>query len=177
MHVERAQPKDLAAIQGAYERGRAIHREHGEVPWPAFGDEQLLAEMRAGGLFRVTDGDTLAGVFSVAHEDAQIWGELERGTHIYLHRITRADNPSGGSIVGAIVDWGLAQCDTLGREGLRMDATSTNAPLLAYYAKFGFDTVAKRLMPTDPALSPHYHGVELALLERPLIVAEQNSSA
>jgi len=177
MHVEPASPNDLAAIQRAYERGRAIHREHGEVPWPRFSDEQLLAEMRAGGLYRVTDGGTLAGVFSVAYEDEQIWHELERGAHIYLHRITRADNHSGGSIVGAIVTWALVQCAALGREGLRMDATNDNAPLLAYYARFGFETVATRRMPTDPRLSPHYHGIELALLERPFVVAEQNSSA
>lgn len=167
MRVERASPSDLAAIHEAYERGRAIHREHAESPWPPFSDDALLAEMRADGLHRVMDGDTMVGVFSVTYEDEGIWGELERGAHIYLHRIARAEHHSGGSMVDAIVTWGLAQCDALGREGLRMDATSDNAPLLEYYRTFGFETVATLRMPADPRLSPHYHGIELALLQRP----------
>ena len=49
-----------------------------------------MAEIRAGRLRRVVDGPALAGVFSLAYEDGAIWGERERGAHVYLHRIARA---------------------------------------------------------------------------------------
>ena len=173
LRVEPATPADLSAIRGAYARGREIQREQGESVWPEFAEDALLAEIRAGTLLRIMDDDTVAGVFSAVYEDPAIWGELERGQHIYLHRIARAENYSGGSIVEALVSWAVARCEELGREGLRIDTWATNAPLNAYYAKFGFQFVGHRRMPADPRLSVHYHGTELALLERPLRSTKQ----
>lgn len=178
MRVEPAQPDDLAAVHAAYADARSIQRERGGVPWPEFTDAAILTEVHAGHLLRVLEGDTLVGIFSVAHEDPAIWGDDERGEHIYLHRIARAAACPGHGLLDAVLAWARNQCRTLGRAGLRMDTWASNAALIAYYQRHGFRLVARRRLAADPRLPTHYHGIELALLEEPCgDVAERDAQA
>lgn len=151
----------------AYAIGRRKQREQGTTVWPEFTDAAILREIAAGHLMRVLDGSEVAGVFSVAYEDPAIWEEEERGAHLYLHRIARADAYAGGEIFSAVVAWALDECRARGREGVRMDTWASNAGLLAYYGRFGFRLVGHRRIGADPRLPAHYHGIELALLELP----------
>ena len=165
MRIDPATPADLAVIREAYAEGRRLQRAQGAVSWPQFTDAWILGEMADGRLFRVVDGAQVAGVFSIALDDSAIWGDHERGAHIYLHRIARTPTYGGRGIVDAIVEWARGECRTRGREGLRMDTWASNDALIAYYARFGFRLVERRRIAPDPSLLPHYHGLELALLE------------
>ncbi len=167
LRVEPATVADLGAIREAYTAGRAVQRTQGSSVWPEFSDAAIAREIDSGSLFRVMDAERLAGVFSLVLADLAIWGEMERGEHLYLHRISRAPSHQGGGLVRVILAWADERCRALGRAGLRMDTWATNAPLIGYYEQLGFRLVGRRLMPADPRLSPHYHGIELALLERP----------
>jgi ribosomal protein S18 acetylase RimI-like enzyme len=138
-----------------------------QTVWPEFADAAILQEIGAGRLMRVLDGDVVAGVFSVAYEDPAIWGEQERGAHVYLHRIARAAEYRGRGLIDAVLAWALPECRTLGREGLRMDTWASNEALIGYYVRLGFRPVGRQRIAPDPRLPLHYHGVELALLERP----------
>lgn len=169
LRVEHARAADLAAIHAAYAHGRALQLAGGvKVPWPGFADEALLAEIAAGGLLCIRDGATLAGVFSVTEADPAIWWELESGAHLYLHRISRAAGWPGRGLTEAAVDWADARCRALGREGLRLDTWADNRTMVAHYERLGFVVVGHHRLPADPRLSVHYHGLELALLERRL---------
>ncbi len=168
MRVEPASPTDLPAIRSCYADGRAVQRNTGSPRWPEFTDDAILAEMHVGALHRVVDGEELVGVFSAVYDDETIWGDLERGAHIYLHRIARASSYRGGGLVNAVIAWALAHGQTRGSEGLRMDTWAVNHALIAYYGKRGFDLVGTRRIPADSTLPVHYRGIELALLERPL---------
>ena len=55
-------------------------------------------------------------------------------------------------------------------DGLRMDTWTTNAALITYYPRLGFELAGKRLIVADQRPAEHYHGIELALLERPCTV-------
>jgi ribosomal protein S18 acetylase RimI-like enzyme len=167
MRIEPATAADLEAIRAAYADGRAIQREQRSPEWPEFSDAAIIAEIEAGHLFRIMHDDALVGVFSVAYEDPAIWGEHERGAHIYLHRIARAAGYRGRGLIDTVLQWARARCRTLGREGLRMDTWASNAPLIAYYQRLGFALVGRRRIEADPRLPAHYHGIELALLEEP----------
>ena len=166
MQVEPATTADLTAIREAYAHARAIQQQQGSTVWPEFTDEAMLAEVSERRLFRVFGDGSLLGVFSVAYEDAAIWGELERGAHIYLHRIARSPTSHVTGLVDAVLAWARAECKALGRSGLRMDTWSDNQALIAFYQRRGFDLVAHRRIEDDPRLPPHYHGREFALLER-----------
>jgi ribosomal protein S18 acetylase RimI-like enzyme len=168
MHVEPATPAHLAEVRAAYADARARQAEHRAFQWPEFPDRAILDEMESGRLFRVLDGDALVGVFSVAYEDPAIWGDDERGAHIYLHRFARAATYQGRGLVDAIIAWALAQCDALGCEGLRLDTWGHNDALIAFYQSRGFVLLRKHTMGSDPRLPPHYDGLHLALMERPL---------
>ncbi|MEP6763823.1 MAG: GNAT family N-acetyltransferase [Gemmatimonadaceae bacterium] len=165
MRIVAATAEDLSAIHAAYNAGREVQRAQSTTSWPAFSDAAILSEIERELLFCVIDGEEFAGVFSVAYSDELLWGELERGTHIYLHRISRAQNYNGRGIVHAVLAWARAKCVELGREGLRVDTWANNASLVSYYEKLGFRLLGTRLIPIDPRLSVHYHGIELALME------------
>ena len=168
MRVEPASQNDLAAIRVAYAGGRAIQQAQRAIVWPEFPDAAILAEIDAGRLLRVCDGNDLAGVFSVAYEDEAIWGERDQGCHIYLHRIARAAGYSGAGLMRAVLAWSRAKCQALGRSGLRMDTWANNAHLVDYYQQLGFALVGRRRIDYDARLPAHYYGVELALLECPV---------
>jgi GNAT superfamily N-acetyltransferase len=166
MRVEAATDADLVAVRAVYADGRARQREQGSTVWPEFSDEAILAEIGAGHLFRVVEGGALAGIFSVAYHDGAIWGEHERGAHIYLHRIVRAAGYRGRGLIDFVLNWAHAHCRALGRVGLRMDTWANNAPLIAYYERLGFVLVESRQIGEDTRLPAHYHGLEFALLEQ-----------
>lgn len=174
MRVELASRADLNAVRGAYANAKATQRQQHAPEWPGFSDESILREIDDGRLYRIMDGATIAGVFTVAYDDAAIWGDLERGAHIYLHRIARTELRASGRIMDTVMDWANASCEELGREGLRIDTWAANPALVAYYGTFGFSLLTTRRMGDDPRLPPHYHGLELALLERRCAVSTRN---
>ncbi|MHB1298857.1 MAG: GNAT family N-acetyltransferase [Gemmatimonadaceae bacterium] len=166
MRIEPASPVDLADVRAAYAHGRAMQRDQGAIVWPEFGDAAMLGEIDAGHVFRVMVEDTVVGVFSVAYEDAAIWGSHERGTHLYLHRIARAAAFPGRGLMDAILTWAEERCRALGRVGLRLDTWADNIALIAFYQRRGFRLVGERRIGVDQRLPPHYHGNAFALLER-----------
>ena len=167
MRIEPATLSDLPAIRAVYADAREIQREQGAVLWDEFPLQLTIGEIETGRLFRIMDGAALAGVFSVAYEDAAIWGERERGEHIYLHRIARATTYPGRGIMGAVLEWAWAECRRLGRAGVRIDTWASNQALIDFYERQGFRFVGVRRIGIEPRLPPHYHGIELALLEAP----------
>jgi len=166
LHVEPATNTDLTAIREAYAHARAIQQQQGSTVWPEFTDEAIIAELNERRLFQVCSDGQLLGVFTVAYEDAAIWGERERGAHIYLHRIARSPTSPAGGLVDAVLAWARTECIVIGRAGLRVDTWSNNVALIAFYQRRGFDLVGHRLIDDDPRLPAHYHGREFALLER-----------
>ena len=173
MRVEPAVADDLAAIRATYADARDIQRARGAATaWPEFADAAILAEIADGHLFRIVDGDTLAGVFSIAVADPAIWREMERGAHVYLHRIARAAGWSGRGLTEAVLAWAESRCREMGREGLRLDTWADNPAIIAHYERLGFTLVGRVRMEADPRLAAHYHGLELALMERAIATAD-----
>lgn len=148
--------------------GRNTQRTQRSVVWPVFTDDAITREIETGALFKVVDGATAAGIFSMITEDPLIWGDAERGEHLYLHRIARATAAGSRGLLDVILDWARQRCRNEGRTGLRMDTWAESSALIAYYATKGFRFVGTRRLPDDPRLASHYHGLELALLEAPL---------
>ena len=165
MQVQRASRDELPAIRAAYADARATQAGQDAILWPEFEDWAIVAEIERGCLHRVVDGEALVGVFSVSYEDAAIWGDLERGEHIYLHRIARAATYPGRGLMAAVLEWARAHCREAGRCGLRMDTWASNTSLIAFYERLGFRVVGTRSIGADARLPPHYHHGEFTLLE------------
>ena len=166
MKVEPATAAELDAVRAVYADGRALQREHASAVWPEFSDAVILAEISEGCLLRVGDDGVLRGDFSMADSDEAIWGEHQRGAHIYLHRIARVAGHDTRGFLDAVLTWAEARCTLLGRDGLRMDTWAGNTALVLYYETKGFSLVGQRRIGIDARLAAHYHGLDLALLER-----------
>lgn len=165
MRVEPATPEDLPAVRAAYDDARAIQRGQRSPLWAELTDDFLLAEMAEERLLRVMDGDALVGVFTAAYDDRVIWGERERGEHVYLHRIGRAAGYPGRGLLRAVLGWAWAKCEAMHRTGLRIDTWSSNEALVALYVRHGFQVVGERNIDREPRLPAHYQGIRLTLLE------------
>lgn len=165
MCIEPAVAADLPAVRAVYADARRMQREQSESSWPEFPDASILAEIEAGYLFRIMDGAELVGVFSLMPEDPLLWGELECGEHLYLHRIARSAAYAGRGLVSAVLAWARERCRADRRAGLRMDTWASNDALIALYERYGFRRVGVRRIGEDPRLSPHYHDTEIVLLE------------
>jgi ribosomal protein S18 acetylase RimI-like enzyme len=165
MRIEPATLSELNAIRAVYSGAREIQRAEDAIVWEEFPMELTVAEIEEGRLFRVLDGDVLAGVFSVAYDDEAIWGGHERGEHIYLHRIARSVTYRGRGLMSVVLEWAWAECRSLGRVGLRIDTWASNQALIDFYEGLGFRYVETRSIGVEPRLAPHYQGIELALLE------------
>lgn len=164
--MEAASRADLPDVRAAYEHARAMQRGRGAIVWPEFTDDAILQEIDEQRLFRAVVAGALAGVFTVVYEDSAIWGSLERGEHLYLHRIARAAACPSRGLVDAVLSWATERCRSLGRVGLRMDTWAGNSALIEFYRQRGFHLVEERRLDADPRLPPHYHGNTFALLER-----------
>jgi hypothetical protein len=165
MNVEPATIDDLSRIQEAYAEGRRRQQESGTLVWPEFSDASILAEVRERKLFRVMDNAAMVGTFAIAYEDQAVWGERERGAHVYLHRIARSLSGTSRRLLKCVVDWACAHSRELRREGIRMDTAAASSQLVAYYEQAGFVVVGRHVIGPDPTLPTHYHGTEVALFE------------
>jgi len=165
-HIGPASPGDLPAIRAAYEAARILQERTGSRVWPAFDDQSILADVAAERVFCVFRGEALAGVFTMVDADPIIWGELERGAHLYLHRIARAAGCTVNGLFDVVLRWARLVAQSLGKEGIRMDTWASNAALIEYYKRHGFILIDRRTMPQGCDLPPHYYGTELALLEK-----------
>ena len=165
MNIEPASIGDLSRIQEAYAEGRRIQTERGTLVWPEFSDALLTAEVRERKLLRVMDNDAMVGTFAIAYEDQAVWGDRERGAHVYLHRIARSPSPASRGLLHRVVDWARSHSRQLQREGIRMDMAAASSQLVAYYERAGFVVVGRHVIGPDPDLPAHYHGTEVVLLE------------
>jgi ribosomal protein S18 acetylase RimI-like enzyme len=168
---------DLPAIRAAYETARILQLRTGSKVWPTFADDAILLEIAEQKVFGVFKGGVLAGVFTLLEADPVIWGELERGEHLYIHRMAGAAGCTLPGLFDTIVRWARQACQALGLAGIRMDTWASNGALIDYYSRHGFEVVGRRTMPPESSLPPHYHGLELVLLEKSVARPPQPTSA
>jgi len=89
----------------------------------------VLDEIDRSRLLCIVDGDQVAGVFSVAYDDSALWGDRERGEHVYLHRLAKSADARIRELLDVVLTWARQHCRDLGRTGLRMDTWASNALL------------------------------------------------
>jgi hypothetical protein len=41
----------------------------------------------------------MVGTFVIAYEDAAVWGDRDRGAHVYLHRIARSPSSTSRGLL------------------------------------------------------------------------------
>jgi GNAT superfamily N-acetyltransferase len=134
--------------------------------WPAYPEKTINDEIKGGLHFSVFMPDgTLAGFFSLALGDAEIWEDKEKGDAIYIHRMCVNPTCKGNRLAAWILAWAQGYAAGCGRKYVRMDTWGDNPRLINYYVACGFREAGKRQMGLVRDLSPHYQNACLALFE------------
>ncbi len=137
--------------------------------WPTYPEESINDEIKAGLHFSVYMPDgVLAGYFSVALSDHQIWEEKEKGDAIYIHRVCVNPEQKGNKLIAAVLSWAYEYTLGIKRKFIRMDTWGDNKRLVNYYVACGFKHIGNRQLGIMPDLPAHYSNANLALFENPV---------
>jgi GNAT superfamily N-acetyltransferase len=164
--IQRSTPVDIPIFREFWEHALR-YQEAKQLPrWPPFPEDTISGEIDAGLHFSVHFPDgALAGYFSVALNDAHIWGAMERGDAIYIHRMCVNPERKGGGLSAAVLAWAHGFASAIGKRLIRMDTWADNRQLVDYYIRCGFRHIGDRQLGNVPELPPHYSGTTLALFE------------
>jgi len=144
----------------------AYQNSKGLQLWPAYPEKKIKGEIETGLHFSafMPDG-VLAGFFSLALCDAEIWEDKEQGDAIYIHRMCVNPACKGNRLAAWFLTWAQGYAEGCGRKYVRMDTWGDNPRLIRYYVECGFRQAGNRQMSAVRDLSPHYQNAYLALFE------------
>lgn len=157
--------EDLVFIYWLFEEAIAYQKRKGYKVWNGYDKEILQADVENSLQYKVTDGHRILCIFSVCYSDKVIWGELDRGDAVYLHRVVVNPNFKGEKQFEKIVDWTIAHAREKKLTYIRMDTWADNPNIIKYYKSFGFKVVGTSTTPDSEELPIQARNLSLALLE------------
>jgi len=88
------------------------------------------------------DGQAVGMITVDDYADPEFWTAADKpDCALYVHRMVVDRSASGKNVGGRLLEWAESLAKASGKEWLRLDAWSTNAPLHAYYIQQGFSPV------------------------------------
>lgn len=157
LEINRATPSDAEALASILQEANNFKHTQGDRIWGRydFTLPETLELIEEGHTYVATvDGDP-AGCVRLLWSDERIWGENLGNDNKagYVNRLATKDSFRAQGIGAQIVSWTAEQVQTAGKEYLRLDCSTSNEGLCAYYRKLGFTVVDKLLLPNyDPTL-------------------------
>ena len=156
--IHRAEIHEAGVLSGILQEAAAFKLSRGDDLWGRYGFTvaEVQDTISEGSTYIATVDQEPAGSVRLLWEDVRIWGP-EKGTDdqaAYIHRLTVRDQFRGTGTARKIIEWAGNQAETAGRPYLRLDCSSSNEGLCAYYKKLGFKAVGTLVLPSgyDPAL-------------------------
>jgi len=169
MQIENSVLDDLETILGLYDKAIEFQKTVFDKPWLGFDVEFVNREIEEGRLWKITETDKIANIFSVTYSDPILWLEKSNDPAMYIHRIVTNPDFRGRGYVPTITEWAKTHAQQKGLRFVRMDTWSDNQKLLEYYQNCGFKFVGTVTPEETNSLPAHYRGLKLALLEIDLI--------
>ncbi len=165
MEITKTLPEDLGMMRYMWESAISFQKDTGNPLWPDFPEELLVKEIEAGLNYKLTSGNEILCYFSIAFTDPEIWGDMERGDALYLHR--GVTNPAfrGLGLTRFIFEWARVMARLIDRKYIRIDTWGSNRSLIDYYSKSGFKHIGYKQMGEAPGLPAHYRNLRLAIFE------------
>jgi len=151
----------------AYRKAIEYQQSVSRVYWLQPTSEEIAEMIEMGKIWIISQYTNDIASFVLLNEDHAIWGDLEKGDSIYLHRIVTMIR-GRLKIMPILIEWSLKQARQKGIQYLRMDTWTDNQPLIDYYRSFGFELLGHRRAAQPELLPAYYTAIELALLELPV---------
>lgn len=157
MEIQNCNPDDINMILYLHESARTLQMNKKMVVWPVFESRFIEKEITEKRQWKITSHNTIACNWAVTFNDIEIWGEMEKGDAIYLHRICTNPSLRGNRYIDQIVDWSKEYSRQLGRKFVRLDTLGNNKKLIEHYTSAGFDFLGIVHLPDTSNLPAHYH--------------------
>lgn len=165
LRIENSQVDDLELIFRLFDAAIAYQEKNGYELWPRFNESLILEEISGKRHWKVLEGATIVGVFSVMYNDPVIWLERDADPSVYLHRIAVNPGFKGRGLMLPIREWARQHALQQGKTFVRMDTWGHNENLRAYYERCGFDYLGKQQLPETDQGPAHYGGSFLSLFQ------------
>lgn len=163
--ITEANIADLPIIYQLFEEAIAFQQKKNYAGWKNYDRTFLQHDVEAGLLFKILNGENIAGIFSVCYADPLIWREKERGDALYLHRIVANRNVNEGPVFAGILNWAKYFAVEKGLRYIRMDTWAENSKLIDYYRGYGFRFIEDYTTADTPELPLQHRNLKVALLE------------
>lgn len=163
--IKPAQIIDIDVVFKLYDEATDYQKTKFDKTWNGFERSLIEREINESRLFKILEAGTVACVFSIAFSDAMIWGEKDRDSSVYLHRI--ATNPAfrGKGYVLKIIKWAKKYAYENEINFVRLDTFGDNQRLIDYYVRCGFTFLGVINPQNTTGLPAHYKGISLSLFE------------
>ena len=103
--------------------------------------------------------------FSVCFIDPLIWREKDKGTSIYLHRITVNPKFKGQKQFEKVLNWAIEYAQKNKLDTVRMDTWAENITIIEYYKSYGFQFLENYKTANTKELPIQHRNLNVALLE------------
>ncbi|AUC86699.1 GNAT family N-acetyltransferase [Polaribacter sp. ALD11] len=135
------------------------------VVWPDFDREMVAKEILEKRQFKFLINDEVACIWAITFSDEQIWGEKNKDSAVYIHRI--ATNPSfrGNNYIYKIVKWAKGFAQKKGIQFIRLDTLGENHKLIEHYKNAGFNFLGIFNLKDTSNLPEHYKKAPVCLFE------------
>ena len=133
--------------------------------WPEFDPEFIKTEVLENRQFKIEIEGTIACIWAITYNDAEIWEEKENDDAIYLHRIATNPNFRGNNFVQIIADWSRDFAKNEGKKYVRMDTCGQNDVLINHYKNCGFEFLGMHKLKDSSNLQEHYKNADVCFFE------------
>lgn len=157
--------EDIDEVFRLYDLATSYQKTKTDKTWSGFERELIETEISESRLWKIIENNEIACVFSIAFSDELIWGEKDKDSSIYLHRI--ATNPvfRGKGYVKRIIQWAEEYALANEIKYIRLDTFGDNRALIDYYIRCGFTFLGLTSPQNTNELPKHYEGISLSLFE------------
>ena len=162
--IVNTQPSDRPFIYWLFDGAIAYQKKY---KYPVWADDKdvLQQDIEDQRQYKVLTGDGMAGIFTVYYTDPIVWRERDRGDAIYLHRIVVNPNFKGQQLFGKVLNWAKQRTAEQKLRYIRMDTWADNPTIIAYYQRFGFNSIDYYTTPESEELPVQQRGNDIVLLE------------
>ena len=111
----------------------------------AYSEREVRGLIKTNDTYVVRVNNDIVGTFGLGGEDERIWGKQVSNAG-YMHQLAIRDDLHGQKLGQQIIQWMIGEVGRRGCQYLRLDCSSSNTRLCAYYERLGFKQVKQRLI-------------------------------
>ncbi|MEO5777303.1 MAG: GNAT family N-acetyltransferase [Flavobacterium sp.] len=157
---------DLEMICWMFEEAIAYQKRNKYKGWDSY--DKIFLENEISKLLQfkiVTNDSSILCIFSVCFNDPLIWREKDKGTSIYLHRITVNPKFKGQKQFEKVLNWAIEYAQKNNLDTIRMDTWAENTTIIEYYKSYGFQFLENYKTTNTKELPIQHRNLNVALLE------------